>query len=339
VTNTSSSAPHFPEVLSAAIEARTSLFDFNHESAFRLFNGFYEGFPGLTIDLYGRTLVLFNYADPPEAAEAAVKFVAQFLAEQLPWLRSVVLKRRKAASIQERHGIILEGELPEQVISEHGVKYAIDLLMSQDASFYLDTRSVRSWALESLKDKTVLNTFAYSGSIGVAARAGGAKTVVHLDKQRKFLNLAKTSYTLNRLPVDKADFITGDFFSQTRRYRKSGERFDCVIVDPPFFAKTSRGTVDMLSNSHSLINKVRPLVNDGGYLLIINNALYLNGENYYEMLASLCADGYISIEALIPVPSDCAGYPHTIIGTPPVDPSPYNHPTKITLMRVLRKNG
>ena len=51
-----------------------------------------------------------------------------------------------------------------------------------------------------LAGKTVLNTFAYTGSLGVAARAGGAARVVHLDLSRAFLNVAKDSYARNGFP-------------------------------------------------------------------------------------------------------------------------------------------
>lgn len=333
MTNPPKATSSLLDHIDSAIEARADFFDAEHQSAFRLFNGFYEGYPELSIDLYGGTLVLFDYSNLAQDREVIINQVIQFIRNQLPWLRSVVWKRRKSLSIRERRGILLGGELPDQVISELGVSYAVDLLMSQEASFFLDTRNVRSWALESLEGKTVLNTFAYTGTLGIAAQAGGAKRVIHLDRQRKYLNLAKASYALNGLQIDKSNFITGDFFKQTRSYRKSGQRFDCVIVDPPFFAKTRSGTIDMLENSHRLINKVRPLVNDGGYLLVINNALFLNGEEYYKMLTSICAAGYGSIETLIPVPADCTGYRDTIQRSPPVDPSPFNHPTKIALLR------
>jgi 23S rRNA (cytosine1962-C5)-methyltransferase len=58
--------------------------------------------------------------------------------------------------------------------------------MHGDASFYLDTRNLRGWALEHLAGKSVLNTFAYTGSLGVAAKAAGASRVVHLDLNKTF---------------------------------------------------------------------------------------------------------------------------------------------------------
>ena len=97
---------------------------------------------------------------------------------------------------------------------EHGVWYAVELQLNRDASLYLDTRNLREWILRKLHGQRVLNTFAYTGSLGIAARAAaGAARVVHLDLNRAFLNVAKTSYTLNGFPIHKPDFQTGDFLA------------------------------------------------------------------------------------------------------------------------------
>ena len=120
---------------------------------------------------------------------------------------------------------------------------------------------------------------------------------------------------------------------------RSEERFDCVFVDPPFFAATGKGTVDLIAQSHRVINKVRPLINDGGLLVAINNALFVSGAEYLHTLETLCADGYLGIEELIPVPIDCTGYPETRVRPPLVDPAPFNHSTKIAILRIRRKRA
>jgi 23S rRNA (cytosine1962-C5)-methyltransferase len=231
------------------------------------------------------------------------------------------------------------GTKPERRVREHGVWYALDLLMQRDASFYLDTRNLRAWAIAHLAGMSVLNTFAYTGSLGVAAMAGGAARVVQTDLKREYLNVAKTSYTLNGFPIVKADFLAGDFWTQISQMKRAGARFDCVFVDPPFFAATGKGTVDLVAQSHRVINKVRPLINDGGLLVAINNALFVSGAEYLHTLETLCADGYLAIEELIPVPPDCTGYPETRVRPPLVDPAPFNHSTKIAVLRVRRKTG
>ena len=325
--------------LSCAITARAALFEPKHETAFRVFNGFYEGYPNLVIDLYGRTLVLHDYAESAgtEKSHAVVVGVQAYLCAQLPWVQAVLLKRHRSPHLTERQGVLLFGERVDRHIREHGVRYAIALQLHGEASFYLDTRKLRAWALHTLTDKTVLNTFAYTGSLGVAAVAGGARRVVQLDRNKMYLNVAKASYSLNGFPIHKADFQVGDFWTQINLLKRTGERFDCVVLDPPFFSATSKGMVDLVNHSERVINKVRPLIDDSGYLIAINNALFVSGAAYLQMLATLCADEYLSIEELIPVPPDCTGYPQTVVSTPPVDPAPFNHPTKIVVLRVRRK--
>jgi 23S rRNA (cytosine1962-C5)-methyltransferase len=322
--------------LKRALDARADLFDARHEAALRLFAGFYEGEPALVADAYARTLVLHNYAEVPSSVQHLVEAASAFYRAALPWARAAVVKERHGEE-EARRGSVLFGETLDRRVREHGVWYATDLLLNRDTGFYPDTRNLRRWAIDHLAGKRVLNLFAYTGSLGVAAMAAHASRVIHVDRNRTFLNFAKDSYTLNGFPIVKADFISGDFFTQASRMRRLDQRFDCVFIDPPFFSSTTAGRVDLENESERLLNKVRPLIDDGGWLVAINNALYLSGADYMRVLQSICADGYLSIEELIPIPPDFTGYPHTRTGDPPLDPAPFNHPTKIAILRVRRK--
>lgn len=326
------------QLLERAVEARVDRFDPARQAAFRLFNGFLEGCPDLVVDLYARTLVLVNYAEEPAQAQPLVDAAVRFLRERLDWVQAVVVKTRATQDEAARRGVLVHGNAPDRKICEHGAWYALDLMLNLDASLYLDTRNLRSWAMDHLAGKRVLNTFAYTGSLGVAAMAGGARQVVQIDLNRRFLNLAKDSYALNGFPVRRADFLTGDFWVLASQLRRAGELFDCVFVDPPFFSTTARGTVDLVSQSQQVINKVRPLVAHNGWLVAINNSLFLSGAEYARLLQGLGADGYMSVEQLIDVPPDFTGFPETRVGQFPVDPAPFNHATKIAVLRVLRKD-
>ena len=328
---------NFLTLLQNTIAARAALFDEKYQSAFRLFNGFSEGNPEIAIDLYARTVVIHNYADIPDEGEIFARQAREFLLNEFSWIKAIIVKNRKGKTSQEKNGVLIFGEKADDRIREHGVWYALDLTMNRDASLYLDTRNLRKWAIDNLAGKRVLNTFAYTGSLGVSAQAGGATRVLQTDLSKKFLNVGKTSYTLNGFPIDKKDFQIGDFWAHINKIKRSGELFDCVFLDPPFFANTKRGRVDLSQNSARLINKVRPLIDDGGYLVSVNNALFVSGAEYMQTLENLCKDGYLEIERLLPVPDDFLGYPKTRVGEQPVDPSPFNHSTKIAVLRVKRK--
>ena len=324
-------------LLSRALAARESLFEARRESAFRLFNGFLEGWPELAVDLYGRTLVLHDYAEV--ASEANIALARAFYQAHLPWIGAILWKARNAAAPEARRGVWLTEDAPDRKVREHGVWYALDLQANRDAGLYLDTRNLRAWELRHLQGQRVLNTFAHTGSLGVAARAAGASRVVHLDLKREFLNVAKTSYTLNGFPIQKADFLAGDFWPRISGMIQTDALFDCVLLDPPFFAATSKGVVDAEKNYARLINKVRPLIADGGRLVAVNNSLFVSGADYLAMLEGLCADGYLHIEELIPVAEDFTGTEATRVAAPVTDPAPFNHSTKIAVLRVRRKDG
>ncbi len=327
------------QLLAAALDARAELLDARHEAAFRLFNGFTEGWPSLAVDLYAQTLVLHDYSEKPEQGQAAIAAVRDFYQSRLPWISAVLLKTRNAETAETRNGVLLSGGKLATKTREHSVWYSVALQLNRDASFYLDTRNLRSWIRQNLGGQRVLNTFAYTGSLGVAAMAAGASRVVHLDLNRSFLNVAKTSYTLNGFPINKADFQSGDFWPLVSRMIRAEELFDCVLLDPPFFASTGKGLIDVKTNYARLINKVRPLIADGGRLVAVNNALFVSGTEFMQTLQALCLDEYLEIEELIPVAEDFTGYDTTQAASKLPDPAPFNHSTKVAVLRVRRKDS
>lgn len=327
-------------VLERAFAAREPLVDAPHEGAFRAFNGFVEGQPGLAIDVYGTSLVVHDHLGP-DGDRAVAEGASEAARAAWPWLRAGLWKVHRSPRDDARAGRLLFGERAELArrVREGAVRYAVSLDAGKDAGLYLDTRVLRAELAATMADRTVLNTFAYTGSLGVAARAAPARRVVHVDRDRAALAVAKTSYALNGFEVKRADFVIDDVFTVASRLRREGALFDAVIVDPPFFSATSAGRVDLEAGTARLLDKVRPLVGDGGALIVVHNALFVPGAALLEVLEGVCAGGYASIERLVPVPDDCAGYPTTRVRPLPADPAPWGHATKMAILRVSRKDG
>ena len=326
--------------LNDALERRSiNLYEEPHREAVRLFNGFSEGYPGLSAELYAQTLVLFLHKVTGAEARALAGAALEFYRDRLPFLCCAIAKQRSSPDAELKRGSIIYGDQPDEQIVENGVSYALDLRLNQDASFYIDTRNVRAWLKEHSAGLDVLNTFAYTGSLGVAALAGGARRVVQIDRNKHFLELAGRSAALNRLDLGKLHAIGVDFFVGVGQMRNRHEEFDLVVLDPPFFSITERGRVDQVNETARLVNKVRPLVRDGGRIVAINNALFLSGEDYLAVLQDLCESGSLSQEDTISVPPDAAGFALPGMRAWPADPVPFNHPTKIAVLGVKRKNS
>ena len=324
-------------VIEPALAYRKSLLDENSLAALRLFNGFTEGYPDLLVDLYARTLVIYDYAGSSLSVQDW-QFLWEWYRREIPWIDAVLLKTRATEDLGARRGRLVYGGPPANRILENGVWYAVNLGLNQDASLYLDTRLLRAWLFAHADGKDVLNTFAYTGSLGIAAAAGGARKVVNSDLNPRFLDLARQSAQLNQIPEQRYRLQTGDFFSQVSSLKRSSARFDIVISDPPFFSSTAKGQVNLVGQSRRVINKLRPLVRDGGCLESINNALFVSGADYLKELNELCADGYLNLEELLPVPQDFIGGAGSSAAWP-AEPAPFNHPTKIAILRVRRKSA
>ena len=248
------------------------------------------------------------------------------------------IKERDQKSDKDKNGIFLFGMEIIQFVQENAVKYAVHPLLNQDSSFYIDTRNLRIWLKENLAGKDIVNTFAYTGSLGVAALAGGTNKVIQSDLNSKFLDLARLSAQLNGISPSRHVLMTGDFFRVISRLKNENKLFDCAIIDPPFFSSTQAGKLELLNDSIRLVNKVRPIIRHQGIIVLVNNSLFLSGADFYHQVQSLCESGYVAIKETIPIAQDIAGFPDTVVSSPPTDPYPFNHSTKIVVLNINRKD-
>jgi len=337
-SKTDHTSANLQHTLAACLELRLKDPSLTNTNAMRLFNGFYEGFPHLTVDQFAETLVISDHDRSGSAQQARHEAVARFYTDALPGLSSVLLKQRHAESPDQRKGELLVGEQASSSIKENGISYALDLQRNQDSSFYPDTRNLRIWLSEKMQGARVLNCFAYTGALGIAALAGSGREVWQTDLNPNFLALAQQSLALNHFPGEMK-LLAQDFYPMAASFKGKSELFDCVILDAPLFSRTRHGKVDLLQNWQNLVNKVRPLVGHEGWLVVINNALFLKGSELMETVNQLTADGYLEVTDLIAVPEDVTGYTQSVVSKAPADPAPFNHPTKIIVMRAYRKDG
>lgn len=213
------------------------------EETRRLFHGRGRCWPGLdqlTVDwLQGVLLVsLFRQPTPVELAGLRDRLAA--LVQASAWrqcgARSLLLQHRYAVdSLTET---LAGEEVQEWVISEHGLRYWLDLGRKQNNGLFLDMRYGRRWVQAEARGKRVLNLFAYTCGFSVAALAGGAEQVVNLDMAKAALSRGRDNHRLNGHDLSRVSFLAHDLFKSWGKVRKLGP-YDMVIIDPPSFQKGS----------------------------------------------------------------------------------------------------
>jgi len=241
------------ECLQRAFEARAPLRALPKTNAYRLFHGFSEGLPGLSIDLYGTVLRLQSHGVP----SAHVLEAASFMQSLLEPTQMLLLSRGKPPQP------LLEQALPNtlNVVCEHGLHYGVELLAPRNPGLYLDARPARHWLAQNSEGRHVLNLYSFAGSLGVAAMAGGAKSVTHVDTQKRALQRCRDNHKRNQQHMDARDLRAQDVNLMLAKAAKHNRRFGGIIVDPP----PSDGTHHTICSS--LAPALAPLLAPGAWVL------------------------------------------------------------------------
>jgi 23S rRNA (cytosine1962-C5)-methyltransferase len=199
---------------------------------YRLFHGWAEGCPGLEIDRYGDAVVI---AHRPELAGRLGETVEAL--DRCRRFDVIVARARGAAAGQGGSpAVALRGSPPAGaawLVREHGLRFTVDLLRAGNPGLYLDARPARRWIRDHAAGRRVLNLFAFTGSLGVAAAAGGARPVVHVDSHRGALDWCRANSELNQLAVDERDLARMNIYQHIRRAQAGRQRYGAIILDPP----------------------------------------------------------------------------------------------------------
>jgi len=137
---------------------------------------------------------------------------------------------------------LLDGEpgLPlETVVRENGIRYGLDFAAGYSAGLFIDQRANRA-VVRRPAIRRLLNTFAYTCSFSVAAALAGAETV-SIDLSKKSLDRGRANFALNSIDLQPHRFLADDVLEVLPRLARRGEKFDCIILDPPTFSRGHKG--------------------------------------------------------------------------------------------------
>lgn len=174
--------------------------------------------------------------------------------------------------------VLLQGDaaLPaETTVQERGLRYGIDFSAGYSAGLFMDQRANRS-AVRRLAPKRLLNTFAYTCSFSVAAASVGAETV-SIDLSRKSLDRGKENFALNTLDPARHRFLADDVLDVLPRLERRGEKFDCIILDPPTFSRGNKGRrFQVEEDLENLLRAALEVAAPGAHVLLSTNCTRLN---------------------------------------------------------------
>lgn len=298
--------PLLNQALRAALDTRQPLLAELHAQGtdcYRLFHGSQEGASGLTIDRYGPQLMVQSFHTTLEHA-ALLELHATIDARLGLETLLVYNDRSRGNSRIDRSDPVYQASaaaLEDLIGHEWGLKYRVrGRHAGQDPLLFLDLRNARGWVKAHSAGKSVLNLFAYTCGVGLCAAAGGAREVWNLDFAEGNLAVGRENAALNP-ELLAMEFIQSDYFPAIRQLaglpiaqrrgqklpsylRLEQRQFDLVLLDPPAWAKSAFGTVDLLRDYQSLLKPALLTTAEDGVLICCNNLAKVALEDWREQV-------------------------------------------------------
>jgi 23S rRNA (cytosine1962-C5)-methyltransferase len=264
---------------------------------YRVVNAEGDFLPGLVVDRYAGLLAV---QATTEGTERARPLWLDALRARFPGA-TVVQKNDLASRAAEGLGtadeLLAGGALPARApFHERGLSFVADLGSGQKTGFFLDQRENRDLVRRHAAGRRVLNLFSYSGAFGVAALAGGASAVTHVDSSEAALELARENHRLNGQAA--ASFVSADVFEDLRARVAAGETWDLIVTDPPAFAKR-RGDVERACRGYKDVNRLAlALLAPGGLLLACSCSGPVDADLFQKVLFAAALDAGVTARIL-----------------------------------------
>jgi len=261
----------FEEKIKQAIEDRQQFYNSSDTTAFRVFNGEGDGIGGLTIDFFDGFYLISWYSEGiyqfKDWVIQAIKNIVEF--------KGIYQKKRfdtKGQYIEEDDFVMGErGQFPI-IVKENGVNFAIYLNDGAMVGVFLDQREVRKLIRDKYAyEKTVLNTFSYTGAFSVFAAVGGASKTTSVDLANRSLDKTKEQFKINEIDPATESIVVEDVFHYFKYAVKKNLTFDMVIIDPPSFARSKKHTFSAEKDYKNLLKEAITITENDGVIVASTN--------------------------------------------------------------------
>jgi 23S rRNA (cytosine1962-C5)-methyltransferase len=288
----------------AAVAARRALLP--DVDAVRLVFGESDGLPGVIVDRYGSVLVI------QLTSSGADRWRDALLDELWRLGLASAIYERSDSEVMALEGLAprsgwLRGEDARDVVevSEHGLRFAVNVRHGQKTGFYLDQRDNRLRVRSLAAGRELLDCFCYTGGFALNALAGGACRVIAVESSAESLALARQNAARNAYGDGAVDWIQDDAFRCLRAFRDGARRFDLIVLDPPKFAPTA-ALAERAARAYKDINLLAfKLLRAGGLLVTFSCSGGVNRALFQKILAGAAADAGIHASIVAHLGATC----------------------------------
>jgi 23S rRNA (cytosine1962-C5)-methyltransferase len=245
----------------------------------RLFHGrggLYEGYRHLTVDSIDNILSAAFYFE--EVNEADIITMLKEFTNSSSQYDTLVIQRRYLSGAPSE---VLIGEVPDDLyVLENGMKIKLNLLSNKNSGYFPDMKNGRAYVRSNAADRHVLNLFSYTCAFSLAAKFGGAASVINVDMSKGALKTGMANHSLNNLDPKGVSYLPYNILKSFSSLKRKGP-YDMIIIDPPSF---QRGSFEATKDYEKIIKKLPQIASEDCLLLACLNSPELESDFLIKMI-------------------------------------------------------
>ena len=260
--------------------------------------------PGLIVDRYNDVLsmqVLTQAMDSEHMRELVISELREKM-QPAAIVEKVDARVRRLEQLPEKESAVIfegAGRLPGPHTSlstefqMNGIRFRYEAFGGQKTGAFLDQRENYDAAARYARGDA-LDVFCYQGGFALHL-AGVCDRVTGVDSSRPALETAEKNAELNSKEIE---WIEANAFDLLRDYSDSGRKYDCIVLDPPAFAKSKRELPTALRGYKELNLRVLKMLKAGGTLVTCSCSYHVSTGDLFDVLGSAAQDSHRIIRIL-----------------------------------------
>lgn len=264
-------------------------------SAYRVIFSEGDFLPGLIVDRYNDVLSFQVLTQAMDAESMRSVFISELENALKPAaiIERVDARIRKLEQLPERETGVIAGSKSETEFQMNGVRFHFDALAGQKTGAFLDQRENYAAAAQYARGEA-LDVFCYQGGFALHL-ARTCDKVIGVDSSRPALEAAEENAALNGREIE---WIEANAFDLLRDYSDAGTKYDCIVLDPPAFAKSRRDLPTALRGYKELNLRALKMLRPGGILVSCSCSYHVSAADLLEVLGSAAQDSHRNLRIL-----------------------------------------
>ncbi len=245
--------------------------------------------PGLIIDRYNDILSMQVLTQAMDAGPMRERIISELPSSLNPAsiAERVDPRVRRLEQLPEKESGLIAGEKSTTEFQMNGVRFIYEALGGQKTGAFLDQRENYAAAAQYARGEA-LDVFCYQGGFALHM-ARNCSRVTGVDSSRPALEVAERNAALNGHEIE---WIEANAFDLLRDYADARKHYDCIVLDPPAFAKTKHNLQTAMRGYKELNLRALKMLRPGGILVTCSCSYHVSANDLLGSVSAAALDSH-----------------------------------------------